>query len=434
MPQTRARALVATVVAALTATTLAPASLAQTAAVPGMHTTAVATAQSAVTAASGTNADNRIHTKLGKRVTVARFGKQFSGVVMDASANRIVWSKNLRKTLMPASTTKLVTAFNALTVFGPDTRFVTRVRRGPRVNQVTIQGFGDPSLTSADVDLLASATAAYLKARGVTMAHVYADDDVFPTPSLAVGWKASYVPDSIAPVRALVRDQRNTPDTTRDAALYFRARLKAHGIARVTYDGRRDVARDATTVATVRGDALSDIVSRMLLHSDNEIAETLHKLVGRQQGVGTSWSRARTAQSRVLTRKGLAVGALYDGSGLSRSDRMSSLQLARVVMRGVNPRATNLAVMRQAAAIPTAGQTGTLAAKYGRFTTRQSRCAAGKVWAKTGSLSDVVALAGFTVGADGRLKVFAFLVNGKDSTLKLKQQLDMLAATVKGCY
>ena len=30
---------------------------------------------------------------------------------------------------------------------------------------------------------------------------VYVDDDVFPTPTLAYGWKASYVPDSIAPVR-----------------------------------------------------------------------------------------------------------------------------------------------------------------------------------------------------------------------------------------
>jgi len=58
----------------------------------------------------------------------------------------------------------------------------------------------------------------------------------------------------------------------------------------------------------------------------------------------------------------------------------------------------------------------------------------GKVWAKTGTLSDVVALAGFTKGADGRLKAFAFLVNGKDSSTSLKQNIDMLAATVNGCY
>jgi D-alanyl-D-alanine carboxypeptidase/D-alanyl-D-alanine-endopeptidase (penicillin-binding protein 4) len=56
------------------------------------------------------------------------------------------------------------------------------------------------------------------------------------------------------------------------------------------------------------------------------------------------------------------------------------------------------------------------------------------VWAKTGTLNDVVALAGWTRGADGRVKTFAFLVNAKTSTTTLKQSVDMLAATVTGCY
>ena len=87
--------------------------------------------------------------------------------------------------------------------------------------------------------------------------------------------------------------------------------------------------------------------------------------------------------------------------------------------------------MQAAQAIPTAGRTGTL--RY-RFTTTQSKCAVGRVWAKTGTLSDVVSLAGFTKGTDGRVKVFAFVVNGKSSTTTLKNDVDMLAATVTGCY
>ncbi len=58
----------------------------------------------------------------------------------------------------------------------------------------------------------------------------------------------------------------------------------------------------------------------------------------------------------------------------------------------------------------------------------------GRVFAKTGTLNDVVSLAGWTTGADGRVKVFAFMVNGKTSTTTLKQNVDMLAATVTGCY
>ena len=34
----------------------------------------------------------------------------------------------------------------------------------------------------------------------------------------------------------------------------------------------------------------------------------------------------------------------------------------------------------------------------------------------------------------GRVKVFAFVVNGKESTTTLKQSVDLLAATVNGCY
>ena len=45
-----------------------------------------------------------------------------------------------------------------------------------------------------------------------------------------------------------------------------------------------------------------------------------------------------------------------------------------------------------------------------------------------------VALSGWTVGTDGRTKAFAFVVNGLSSTLTLKQSVDMLAATVVGCY
>ena len=82
--------------------------------------------------------------------------------------------------------------------------------------------------------------------------------------------------------------------------------------------------------------------------------------------------------------------------------------------------------------VPTAGRTGTLAC---RFSTTASKCAVGKVWAKTGHASATwCALAGWTTGTDGRVKTFAFLVNGKTSSTTLKQNVDMLAATVNGCY
>ncbi len=98
--------------------------------------------------------------------------------------------------------------------------------------------------------------------------------------------------------------------------------------------------------------------------------------------------------------QGLAAGTLYDGSGLSRADRLSALQLARIVDRGIDA-GTQTKLWPLKSGLPTAGRTGTLAS---RFSTTASKCAVGKVWAKTGTLGDVVALAGWTTGADGRVE------------------------------
>lgn len=391
---------------------------------------AVATAAVAPPAYAKSAADLRIASMLTTRATTARFGTAFSGAVIDAGSNTTVWRKNGDTSLKPASTNKLVTASNALTLFGPDRRFTTRVRQGSAADRVILQGSGDPSLSSANLDAMARTTAAALVAAKVTVARVYADDDVFPTPTLAYGWRSSYVPDSIAPVRGLVRDQRNTSDTSAEAAKWFAGKLSSYGVATVTYAGRANAASGARVLASSRGQSVGTMVSRMLLTSDNEIAESLHKLVSRELGYGASWSGARSAQALELASQGLEATALYDGSGLSRADRLSALQLARIVDRGVDP-GTQPQLWPLAAGLPTAGRTGTLAS---RFSTTASKCAAGKVFAKTGTLSDVVALAGWTTGKDGRVKVFAFVVNGKTATTTLKQNVDMLAATVNGCY
>ncbi|MGL5910973.1 MAG: D-alanyl-D-alanine carboxypeptidase/D-alanyl-D-alanine-endopeptidase, partial [Phycicoccus sp.] len=392
------------------------------------------TPQPAPTAYRPTPADQRIVTALNTRVTTARFGSSFSGAVVDAGSDSVVWQRNGATTRMPASTTKLVTAANALTVLGPDRRFRTTIRQGSTLDRVVLVGTGDPSLSTAQLEGMIRTVATLMRNRRASVPKVYVDDDAFPAPTLATGWKSSYVPGSITPVRALVRDQRSGTDTSADVGRYVTARLHAHGLRGAVYYGRANARASAPVLAWSDGSTVASAVSRMLMYSDNEIAEALHKLVGIVSGTGATWSGARTAQSRALARQGLTVGALHDGSGLSRSDRLSALQLTRVVDRGLDTRNAALWPMRSASAVPTAGRTGTLGPSFGRFTTSPSSCAAGKAWAKTGRLSDVVSLAGWTVGTDGRVKVFAFVANGTSSTTTLKRNVDMLAATVKGCY
>lgn len=380
------------------------------------------------------SADLRIGSLLTSRATTSTFGTAFSGVVLDATSDRVVWAKNPTTARMPASNTKLATAINALTLLGPGRRFTTVVRQGRYQDHVILVGAGDPSLSSAQIDALAKATATNLLGRGIRTVRAYVDDDVFPrTFTVATGWLSSYVPTDFTPLHGLVRDQRDVANTSTDAGVYFRDRLKAYGVSAGLY-GYENSSSSAAVLASSTGVPLATTVNRMLLNSDNEIAEGLHRLVGIVKKQGNTWSGARSAQAQVISSQGLAITALYDGSGLSRSDRLTALQLARIMDWGVDPSHAALWPLRSAQGMPTAGKTGTLQSRYGRFATPQSSCAVGKVWAKTGSLADAVALTGFTTGADGRVKIFSFIVNGKSNTLALRQAVDMLAATVNGCY
>ncbi|WP_344193727.1 D-alanyl-D-alanine carboxypeptidase/D-alanyl-D-alanine-endopeptidase [Pedococcus aerophilus] len=379
-------------------------------------------------------AEHRIRTMLDDRVTTARFGTSFTGAVVDAATGRVVWTRNGTTGLMPASTTKLVTATAALRVFDASHRFVTTVKRGPWSDQVILVGSGDPSFSSAQVAALAATTASAMKASGRTTVRVYADDYLFPAPSLATGWKSSYVPADTTWLRALVVDGRQNADTSIDAARLFAAELTANGLT-VAKVGRGRAAVDAPVLATSAGATVGQIVTPMLLDSDNEHAEALHRLVSIRTGHGNTWEQAQAAQTAVLTTERLSATALHDGSGLSRSGRLSGLQLARIMANAFEPgNTTRLSLLRSEKGLPVSGRTGTLKASIGRFTTTESTCAVGRVHAKTGTLSDAVALAGWTVGGDGQVKTFAFVVNGKDASLSLKQGLDMLAATVTGCY
>jgi len=427
-PPRRARGLAAAAVVAALAAGAVPATAAPPTAGAAPRAAAAAAAPALATA---TPADDRIASRLTTRATTSRFGTAFSGTVIDAASNEVIWSTRSTTQLMPASNAKLFTAATALDTFGPNRRFGTYVQRGRRANHVVLVGYGDPLLNSAKITTLARTTKNWLDARGYVNPKVYIDDYFFPSPSLAYGWDPSYVIEDVTPVRALVRDNRDIMDTSADAGRYLAAKLRALGIPGARYAGRQNVTSARPTIAKVSSFTVAGMVRRMILTSDNDVAEILLRRTSHQLRNGTRWSGAQATQTEGAANMGLGIGVLYDGSGLSRADRLSSSQVVgvlRAAVTGSNPRLTTL---RSKNVLPTAGRTGTL--KY-RFTSTASDCAVGKVWAKTGSLKDVTAISGYTVGTDGRTKIFSFIVNGKSSSSTLRNNLDMLAATVNGCY
>ena len=72
----------------------------------------------------------------------------------------------------------------------------------------------------------------------------------------------------------------------------------------------------------------------MLLISDNDIAEMLFRNNAIAAGSGGSWAGARVTETVELKKLGVPITgwALYDGSGVSRTDRVSARGLVSILL------------------------------------------------------------------------------------------------------
>ena len=402
----------------------------------GLTAVLVAATASPAGAATLSPTDQRVQDVLTTRIVDRTIGPNLGGYVVDSGSGQAIWSHYATRELLPASTLKLTTAVTALHTAGPGYRYTTTVRRGSTWANVVLVGDGDPTLTSGAVSVMALTTARALRAHGRTSVNVYVDASLFPTPTNAAGWTAGYVPGQAHPVSALTVDERAVLNPALDAGAIFVAKLKLRGIAaRLIGSGR---GRSGQLIAASQSAPLRSIVIRMLQRSDNDIAEALFRLGPRVYGRWPSWQHAQEVRRAVLAylHVPLSGAVLVDGSGLSRSDRISAAQLVAVLQAARNTAAYPRLEVITHGALPVAGaSSGSLAASLGRYDTAPTSCAAFKIVAKTGSLHDVVSLAGYAQGADGRTKTFAFVENSLSSvSLANRRGLDKLASSITGCW
>jgi D-alanyl-D-alanine carboxypeptidase/D-alanyl-D-alanine-endopeptidase (penicillin-binding protein 4) len=408
----------------------------------------------------GSAAQRRIVSLIPARVARAKaLGRYRTGLVTDPVTGAVLWSSGATTPMRGASTTKLATAVTALTLLGTTTRFPTRVVTGRSPNEVVLVGGGDPMLTSPQLRGLARDTARALLAvvppapttpaatAAVLRIAVTIDDTLYPAPTFAAGWPADYEPYTVRPVRPLVRDGRSGWDVAADAGRYFAEQV---GVAlsalladrpdlapHVVLTGRLKASADATELARFAGNTSAQALARMLLVSDNDIAEMLFRDDAVAAGAGGSWAAASRVETHTLRALGADVRGwhLVDGSGVSRNDRVSARGLVDLLTLARSPRHPEMGPLR--GWLPVAGVSGTLAARDGRFTTYPTRCARGKVFAKTGTLFDTIGLAGYALGSDGRLRTFAVLVRSVDphvSKLDVRHAVEVVPATATGCY
>ena len=147
---------------------------------------------------------------------------------------------------------------------------------------------------------------------------------------------------------------------------------------------------------------LSELAIDMMKRSQNLFAETIFRTLGSQTGTGTVEASRNTIGTLLSA---WAIGSdqfiIADGSGLSRYNHLTPAALVTVLeqMRSGHQSAAF------EAALPVAGRDGTLAGRMG------GTAAEGNARAKTGTMSNVSALAGLVDTEDGETLVFAIMAN-----------------------
>jgi D-alanyl-D-alanine carboxypeptidase/D-alanyl-D-alanine-endopeptidase (penicillin-binding protein 4) len=384
--------------------------------------------------------DQRIKRLVTKRAKVPQLGSDLAIRIMDPRSGNLIHSSQSLEAQLPASNTKLVTAMVALKTMGPNARATTRTLIQQEGARVVIVGGGDPMLTSDRLNLLAKRTVQGLAAASasgkapasVTLTY---NDALFPAHSNARGWRSHYIPSEVNPVTALQRYGHRGTRPSRDAAAYFAARLAAHGV-KASLVGRT-TSTSGNELARVDGVTVQTAITRMLYISDNNVAELLARRSAIAAGQRPTWAGWQRTARQVLVAEGVPMSKvrIVDGSGLSRSTRLTAKSIAWLLTKATRSKDPRMAGFLKAMTV--SGRTGTLAKSYGRYTTAPSKCAVGRIHAKTGHLSGVYALSGVAIARDGHPRVFSFVANGVSSRhrgLEVRRALDRLAATVVGCY
>jgi len=336
------------------------------------------------------------------------------GTVVDAQTGEVLLDAEASVSHTPASTTKTLAAFSALTHLDPTVTLATSALLGGDERTLYLDSEGDLLLGSgasddddvpgrAGLQTLANDAAAALTQRGVTSVTLDWRDTLFEGASHLSSWDAQEVGSYEGHVGPMAIDAGRTYEGANDfyadapghVAQVFASALTSAGI-NVSLGEAGDPPAGAASLASVSSATMGEQLRWMLAHSDNTLADQYCRFAARAAGAPTTYEGATSTVRAALTSAGIPTDGLVleDCSGLSSNDKISANTLVGVLKASYAGEGTGADTMRL---LPWAGLVGTLSHRM------TEAPAAGNVQAKTGALQEVTSLSGSLYTQGGRL-------------------------------
>jgi D-alanyl-D-alanine carboxypeptidase/D-alanyl-D-alanine-endopeptidase (penicillin-binding protein 4) len=304
--------------------------------------------------------------------TVAAIAPSGLVYVVDEEGNELV-ARNADEPFVPASVTKIVTAWLAMEVLGPDYRFKTYFYLDD--NRVLyVRGGGDPFLISEELALLAPQLVAAIGKEPITGivldASYYPDDLRIPgiedtneaydalNSALAVNFNTIHAvrkgnsvysaekqtpitPLAVSQIRARGPRGRSRISLTQDPAvsLQYAGELIAAFIERAggKVDGEITVGSVPQGLEPVyvhlQSRYLAEVIHQLLIGSNNYIANQIFLEIGAQRfGGPVSLEKSLKVANEMLAAHGLEEAIhIEEGSGISRGNHFTARGLAKVL-------------------------------------------------------------------------------------------------------
>jgi len=294
-------------------------------------------------------------------------------ILVDPATGETIYENSADTLRKPASLLKIISAAALLDYVSPDFRFTTEILTGVEPNTLIIAGSLDPWMERNNSLATKMGRVSLPKIVKTALKKLDADNGA-PIETLSIEYSKMHSVDL-----DFIKAQ-------------FVARNIKVSVAKVT--AAKAQLNSKESIAQFQSPPLQKIMDWMLIWSDNTLGNRMAMYASMKAGFGYAESGIEETFVKTLTNLEIDSTGLnaVDGSGLSRSNRVSAQMMAELLLKTYNSDKYRTIY----GGLPVGGVNGTMRNRF----VESAPKAIGLVRTKTGFLTGVVSLAGYVQGGD----------------------------------